>query len=69
MKTKRFLQLARKLDEALEESSDIFFSQRPFLDDKSLEPKMLSQSDRESERKIDNEVLIEELLKEIKTYA
>ena len=63
MKTKQFLQYANKLDQALEENSDIFFAQRPFLEDKSLEPKILSQSDADTERKIDNEILIEKLIK------
>lgn len=62
MKTKRFLQLANKLDEALEESLDIFLAQRPFLEDKTLEPIILSQTERDSERKVDNEVLIEEVI-------
>lgn len=62
MKTKRFLQLANKLDEALEESSDIFFAQRPFLENPILELEILSRTDRDSERKVDNDILIEEVI-------
>ena len=65
MKTKRFLQLAEKLDEALMESVDIFLAQRPFIEDKNLEPEILSLTDEEIERKIDNEVILEKVLQEI----
>lgn len=62
MTTKRFLQLANKLDEALDESVNIFLDQRPFLEDKTLQAEILSQSERDTERKVDNEILIEEVV-------
>lgn len=61
--------LAKKLDEELEESTEVFLAQRPWIADQSQEAKFESRTDDEIERKIQNDTAIEELIKEIQTYA
>lgn len=70
MKIKRFLQITNKVDEALDESIDIFLSQRPFLENVMLDAEIQNiRTDAEIERKIDNEVLIEKLRDEFTKYV
>ena len=67
---RRFLQLAKRLDEELDKSTELFFKDRPFLEDPSLEPKIKDEhTDEEIEEKITNEFTIAKLIKEIKALS
>jgi len=65
-KNKRFLYLADQLDKEIEKSTEIFFKERPWLEDLSIEPVFKEErTDDEIEEKITNEKTIERLIKEI----
>jgi len=68
-KAKQFHILAKKLDEEIEESKEIFFAQRPWLLNQSQEAVLKERTDDEIERKIQNDIVVDELIKEIRIYA
>jgi len=68
--TRQFLKFTKRLDEEYEKTLDLFFRQRPFLEDKTLKPVIREEmTDDEIEDKITNEFTIEELTKKIKEFA
>ena len=69
-KTRKFLQLAHQLDKELDKSTELFFKDRPFLEDPTLEPVIKEEhTDEEIEEKITNEYTIENLIKEIQALS
>lgn len=66
-KTKQLLKLASQLDKEIDKSTELFFKDRPFLEDPSLKPVIKEEhTDEETEEKITNEYTIENLIKEVK---
>ena len=64
--TKQFLKFADRLDIELDKSSELFFKQRPFMQDQSLEPVMKGEMTNDDvEEKIANQYAIEELVTQI----
>lgn len=63
--TKRFLNLAKRLDEALEKRVDLFLSQRIYIQDQSQPAEILGRNDDQILEKVDNDFLIEELNQKI----
>lgn len=61
--TKKFLGLSERLDNLLDESLDIFFEERPFLEDRSKPLVILDLKERREENEISVKAVKEELLK------
>lgn len=60
---KRFHQLAKRLDEEIEKSTEIFLKDRAFLEDPILPPELKNEHTiEEIEEKITNEYTIEKLI-------
>lgn len=62
---RRFLDIADSLDRELTKRTELFFELRPFLDDSTVEPKILERSDDFIERKVDNDIAIERIIRRI----
>lgn len=62
--TKRFLAMAEQLDKEIDKSVDLFFEKRPFLTRNGEGFK--EQTDEDIIKKVDNQIAIDELVKEIK---
>lgn len=67
-KVKQFLNLSKRLDAELEKSSDIFLKQRPWLADSTYKSEILSRTEEESIQKIENDIAIEEIQKELRIW-
>lgn len=69
-KNKKLLQLIIRLVEEIEKKQDIFFKDRPFFEDHSIEPVIGKEhTDDEIDEKITNEMAIEEIVKEIEALS
>ena len=64
-KTKKILGLLKQLDKLLEESADIFFEERPFLLDRSLDLKIDPQDEKREENELKIQKTVSVISREI----
>ena len=68
-KSSSFLAIAERLDKELDVSYELFFKQRAFLEDPTKSREIISLSEEDIERKVDNIIAIEQMSKKIKELA
>jgi len=63
--TKRIINLCDQLSIRLEKKIDLFIKQRPFLENKEIDPIILSRSDEKIIEKTENDIAIETITSEL----
>lgn len=66
--TKKFLLLAKRLEDAIGLEVELFMKQRPFLGNPAIEPGILSRTDDEIMEAVDIQHEVKEINEELKKY-
>lgn len=66
--TKKFLLLAKRLEDAIDWEAELFMKQRPFLGNPAIEPEIFSRTDDEIMEEVDIQHEVKEINQELKKY-